>query len=277
MVVYADVLIVLNTLITYFVLLASRVFSRASAKTYRLVLASIFGGISSLYIFLPTQHYLLEFLAKLIFSVVITAVAFGFFGIKKFLQCFFAVFAVSFIFAGFMMGFWSVIRPNGMVINNGVVYFSISPIVLIVSTVVCYFLVMLIKHVMRRKDTEARHKMITVQYAGDLFAFDCIVDTGNTISDPFENSKVIILCKGAATELFGKTIVDNMLRLEINCGHYKKLRLLPYKTISGNGLMPALHVDKVITADGTLTDVLVGVLREDFSDFEGIISPSFFD
>ena len=277
MVVYADVLIVLNTLITYFILLASRIFSRASAKTGRLVLASLLGGITSLYIFLPTQHYVLEFLAKLIFSAAITFLAFGFGKVKRFLQCFFAFFAVSFIYAGFMMGFWSFLRPNGMVINNGVVYFSISPLVLISATVVCYFLITFLKHVFKRRDAEACHKIITVQYAGDLFAFDCIVDSGNSISDPFGGSKVIILGKNAAIELFGRTVVENMLRLETNSRYYKKLRLLPYKTISGNGLMPALQVEKAITAEGTSLDVLVGVLSDDFSDFEGIISPSFLE
>ncbi len=48
---------------------------------------------------------------------------------------------MNFAFAGFMMAIWYFISPQGMIIKNSIVYFNISPIILIGSTAVCYVVI----------------------------------------------------------------------------------------------------------------------------------------
>ena len=53
MTVYVDVLIIVNTVIDYFILLTAQRLSKTNCKIYRMVLASLLGGVLSLYIFAP--------------------------------------------------------------------------------------------------------------------------------------------------------------------------------------------------------------------------------
>ncbi len=277
MVVYADVLIVLNIVVTYFILLATKTLASASTRTCKVILAALVGGLSSLYIFLPQQHFITEILIKLLFSAVITIIAFGAVPIKRYIRSIFSFYAVSFLYAGFMLGFWYVLRPAGMVINNGVIYFSISPVILILSTVVCYGIIMLARHFYKRQDENAKHELVTVKKSGSEYLFDCIIDTGNTLSDPLGSDKIVILSYSSAREMFGESVVKNALSLEAPKNGIGKFRILPYKTAMGNALMPAIGVDCAIAGDVRADNVLIGILKEDIGDFDGIISPSFFD
>lgn len=276
MVVYADVLIVLNIVVTYFILLATKLIASASAKTYKLVLAALVGGLSSLYIFLPQQHFATEILIKLLFSAVITIIAFGAVPLKRYIRSVFSFYAVSFLYAGFMLGFWYVLKPAGMVINNGVVYFSISPIVLILSTAVCYFIIIVARNFYKVSDKNAVHETVKIYNCGKEYEFDCIVDTGNTLSDPMSADKVIILARRASEKLFGREAVKGALLFDNTCSKLNRFRVLPYKTASGNSIMPAIGADFAVAQGVKNDNVLIGILSDDLGDFDGIISPSFF-
>ena len=52
MTVYVDVLLLINTLVNYFMLLGVKLITGAQAKRYRLVLGAALGGISALSVFL---------------------------------------------------------------------------------------------------------------------------------------------------------------------------------------------------------------------------------
>ncbi len=276
MVVYADVLLVTNIIVTYFITLATAKISSTTIGIKRMVFASILGGVSSFFMFFPKQIFIVEASVKLLTAMLITRVAFRYENIKKYLRCVFSFFAVSFIYAGFMLGFWYVLKPAGMVINNGVVYFSISPIVLILSTVVCYFAISAARHFYRRDDANAERKKVMVFRSGNTFVFECIIDTGNTVSDTLSGRKIIILGKSAGREMFGG-LTDSILSLNETVIGELKIRVIPYKTALGDGIMPIISVDGAAVSDSKIESVSVGILSSDFGDFDGIISPSFFD
>ena len=71
--------------------------------------------------------------------------AFGRADLRRFLTRTAALVAVSFSFCGVMVFVCTVFRPKGMEIYNDVVYFNISPFVLIILTLVCYYTLLLLK------------------------------------------------------------------------------------------------------------------------------------
>ncbi len=276
MVVYLDVLVCLNIVITYFILLASKAFSRSKSNALRLVAASITGGLFSMYIFLPKQHFLLEFLVKIIFGAVITLIAFKSAKLKAFLRAFFIFNAVSFLYAGSMIGLWYVIKPTGMVINNGIVYFRISPIVLICSTVVCYLVLRLAHILLKREDTYSQIRSITLTFGEKSIICRCIVDTGNTLCDSIGGYKVAVISKETANRLFCEEQVRKLLNLEADAELAKRFRVIPYKTLSGNSLMPAVCIDGAFVGDIRINKAMVAIVDTVFDgDYSGIISPEF--
>lgn len=276
MVVYLDVLVCLNIVITYFILLAAKAFSHSNSNVYRLILASVTGGLFSMYIFLPRQHFLIELLVKIIFGAVITVIAFKRSKLKAFLRAFFAFNAVSFLYAGSMIALWYVIKPKGMVINNGVVYFKISPIILICSTVICYLVLRLAQILLKREDTYSEIKSVKLSFNKKTVVCRCIVDTGNTLCDTLGGYKVILISKEIASELLTEKDVAELLSLDVSGDLAKRFRVIPYKTLSGNSLMPGLCIDGADVDNKNIEKAMVAIANTEFDgDYSGIISPEF--
>ncbi len=276
MIVYVDILICLNTVITYFILLAVKAINRNIIKIIRLVLASLIGGFSSLYILLPQQSAFIEILIKLVLSGIIVSIAFGTESIKKVLRSIFLFFAISFVYAGFMLGFWYIFKPNGMVINNGVIYFQISPVILIFSTVVCYLLIIFLKKFLNKKDEHAEKKKVKILYSGKEYFADCMVDSGNSVKDPVGICKILIIDKQFAFKIFGNETTERVLKLQMD-GLNSIFRVIPYKTVSESSIMPAIKIDKAIVDNKEISDVLIGIVNTSFDgDFNGIISNEFY-
>ena len=95
-------------------------------------MGAFLGGLYSLYILLPQLAQWFTILVELAMAATITLTAFGRKGILKTCSCFFAM---SFLFAGSMFLLWKTAAPKNLIINNGVVYFQISPLLLIGTTV----------------------------------------------------------------------------------------------------------------------------------------------
>ena len=133
--IYIDILVCLNVIVNYFLLLASGKFLSRPYKRWRILLGAFLGGLYSLYILLPQLAQWFTILVELAMAATITLTAFGRKGILKTCSCFFAM---SFLFAGSMFLLWKTAAPKNLIINNGVVYFQISPLLLIGTTVASY-------------------------------------------------------------------------------------------------------------------------------------------
>lgn len=276
MIVYADILVCLNTIVTYFIILATKTLTKTKIKTLRIIISSLIGGASSLYIFLPQLPFLVEQLIKIVISTLITFVVCGRQKFKSLLRFNVIFFAVSFIYAGFMLGFWYVFKPTSMVINNGVVYFGISPIVLIFSTVICYFIILFGGKKLKRDNMFAEEKNIKIIFDGNEHLIKCTVDTGNNLSDSIGDYKVIILGIDTAIEIFGAQTTYNALSFMVEDGLKQRFRVLPFTTVGKNGIMPALRADSAYIEKEEVKKVLLAISKNNFDgDINGIISPDF--
>ncbi len=235
MVVYADVLIVLNLIVDYFLVSLSSKLLRVTVSVPRTLLSGGIGAVSSLYIFLPQSHWIAEFTVRIAVCALMAFAAFGFGSTKKFLRGMAMIFGVTFGYAGLMTAVWYIIRPNGMVINNSVVYFDISPVVLTVSTVVSYFAVLLIKRILSRATPDADICEVFITADNNVCVVKAIIDTGNSIEDVMGGGEVIIADRSVAERLFGER--------EIAESYPSRYRLLPCNTVSGGGLLEGYRCD----------------------------------
>ena len=78
MVIYVDVLFVVNFFITYLLLISTSFFAKSEIKQYRAVIASVLGGLYSLVIIFDKLNFLLSAIGKIFASLLIVFVAFGF-------------------------------------------------------------------------------------------------------------------------------------------------------------------------------------------------------
>lgn len=232
MVVYADVLIVLNFIVDYFLIKLTAHITKTHIKIFRMVIAAFIGALFSLYIFLPTLNSFLEILLKLFSSAITVFAGFGFGNIRRFLRNIITFFSVTFGFAGAMMGIWYIFRPTGMVINNSVVYFNISPLFLIAFSVLGYFISFFIRKVFEPRSVSAKLCRIEVEIEGKKAEATALIDTGNSLSDPFGSSEIIIADKSVLGGILEETEKE------------KRYRAVPILTVSGTEILNGYRCDR---------------------------------
>ncbi len=143
------------------------------------------------------------------------------------------------------MFLWFVFTPKGMYVKNSVVYFNVSPIVMIVTTLIAYFIIQSMTRLMAKSFAETKFCKVKVVSNGNTCEFYGKTDTGNTLYEPFSHLPVIVVNEKAV-----KPIIENEFQKLID-GEYdtltvnRKYRLVPFQTVGGKGLLPSFMPDRV--------------------------------
>lgn len=231
-------MIILNTVVNYFILLLSSSISKTEFKTIRIILGAFLGGIFSLYIFLPQQNIFLELILRIVMCCTITVTTFKCNSLKKLIRCTFSVLTASFIYAGAMIALWILIKPKGMVINNSVVYLNISPLFLILFFILFFFVFSFIKSVTKRQGSDASSCSLKIFIDERAIVITAILDTGNSVKDLFGNSQIIFVGR----ETFEKLLEKNY---DLRSDKYKKrYRIVPCITVGGEHMLDGIRCDK---------------------------------
>lgn len=162
------------------------------------------------------------------------------------------LFAISFGFCGIMVFLYSVFRPQGMAICNNVVYFHVSPFLLIIFTLICYY-VMLFFQKMFKGSVGSQLCSVTVRRGGTEATFSAMVDTACHVTEPFSGEPVIIAEKSCLPE----AVVSA-----------RQKRVIPFESLGGTGMLEGVRVDYIAIDGRKITDrvfigVCDGVLRGD--------------
>ena len=228
--VYIDILITINIFIDYFLLLCTKKIIGSNVGYKRIILGSITGGVTSLSALLPVLPSALNLLIDFTFAMLIVFITFGRCEIKAYIKRVLVFFTVSFLFGGIMIFIYLNFKPYGMGIYNDVVYFDISPILLIIMTLICYYILRILK-----KLTNNVYKTdicnTEVHINGKIFIFTAKIDTGCNLKEPFSGNSVIIA---------EKSILEGFLPDK------NKIRIIPFESMGGSGIIKGFAVDKVI-------------------------------
>ena len=235
-VIYADILIVVNIIVNYFLLRASAAVTGADYKTFRFFLSAAAGGLFSMIIFVENIPPVINGIIRIVFLAFMVSVAFGFGMVRAFVKNCSAFFIANFVFAGIMLAVCTFLRPDKAIYKNGIVYFDISILTLTVSSLVCYAVLSLLTRFSRSRAPTQSIYELTVTYNRKEATGKALYDTGNSLRDSFSGRPVIIAERSFAEQLFEE---GSDVTLERN------FRLIPYSTIKNGGVLPAFMADGV--------------------------------
>ncbi len=241
-VIYADVLVIINLYVTYFLLLCASFLSHEKPERSRLVLSSFFGGFYALLILIPDVNAFFTVVIKIGAVILPPFIAFGCRSARVFLRLAVSYLVCSFVFAGLMFALWYFVCPSGMFYDGSVVYFDIDVLTLVVFTVVCYGFMRGFEFIFRSRAPVNTIFYCKASVRGKQYNLKAFLDTGNSLCDPFSGKPVIIACR----EIFSADFdFDNPSAEE-------GFRFVLCNTVSGKSLLPALSPDS-ITVDGADT------------------------
>ena len=275
MVVYADVLLLINFYIDYLLLLATEKLCRVRACFRRRLLGAAIGALSSLCVLLPQAPFALCLTLQGSVAAVTVLAAYGRARVGPFVRRVLCFFGATYLFAGLVLLVQRLVVPEGVMVHHGVVYWDVSPLLLLGSTTVCYGGLWLFRRLFSRSQGEELALSLIVQIGERRECLCALYDTGNHLCEPLSGDPVIVVDPAFASRLLGAKEADDLLSLAVSPSRPKGYRLIPYQAVGKEGLLPAFRPDRASRNGVELPRLYLAVsptpLRE---GYDGIAGPA---
>lgn len=242
--------------------MAAAKISHTPLKIKRCIAASVVGGLFSLLILVPDISYIVNILLKLIVSVIIISAAFGVKnGFKYTARLVICFYAINFIFAGIMLSLRYAFSISFMKFSNSYFYMDFSLLSLLIFTIISYAAVCAARYIIDRNSVSGGIYKVIIRYKGKTISIDGVADTGNSLSDNFSGKPVIVCGRNELEKIIE---IPEMSLVSGNYNILRNFKLIPYSTISENGVIPAFAPDEVLIKEEKSnkirqTDALIGI------------------
>ncbi len=241
-IVYVDLLIIINAIISYFLLKLCTCFTQQNPGVFRLCAASFAAGFSSVSLFLPFNNFIM-LVIKIACAAIIVLICFSFKNIRVFIKMLIIYIMCNIALAGVVFLLVSLGAKN-ISYDNFNFYINVSPVLLIACILIMYISLQIFSFVFG--------KIAPKQRVGFSFEIDdkiikgtALIDTGMNIKDVM-TGKNIALCSfiSLKNQLPSQTKVA-LNNYFINQNLTVGLWLISVKTANGLCMLPALSVKKL--------------------------------
>ncbi len=260
--IYVDVLVFINAVIDYYLLRLTSLFLKERPHRIRLIIGSIVAGFMSLYILVPKFNAFVEFAVSAVFCLLIVMVTFGRKKANRLCKLSTCYFLISFVFGGFMFAVANLISQSGLAVRNNVLYVDISPVEMLIFTSAAYIIVNVFHFVISKTNIKSTRYTILLKRKNKSVQMLALADTGNSLTDIYSNSVVVLVDKQTALLL-----IDDY--------NSERTLLLPYETIGGSSFLKAFRCDSLEVNSTVIEKPLVAVANVNFDDdYKAIINPN---
>ncbi len=234
--IYLDILLLINFFCDFLILYSISIILKRNIKIRRIILASLFGSISIIVLFIKLDSIIL-FLLKLTLASIMIIIAFGYKNFKYFINNLVFFFLNSLLLGGFIYLINLKIKNN--VINS---LFGNIILLLIFSPLIVYLYT---KYLLKLKNNYSLKYKIDIYIKGHIVNLCGYYDTGSVLKDPYKHRPIIV----------------------VNNKHFKNINLnyllVPCETVNDKFLMKCFKPDNIyIKGIGNINNVLIGLSKE---------------
>ena len=190
--IYIDVVLFINFSFDLLILLTTSIILKRNAKFYKLMLGAFVGSLSILFLFIKITSFQL-FLLKILISILMLLIGFGYKNIKYFLKNMLFLYTVSIILGGFLY-FLSITFSYK---NTGLVFYfkglSINYIFLFISSPIILYIYITESKMFKRIHNNIYRVKLEVE--NKIYELNGFMDTGNNLVDPYFYKPIILINK----------------------------------------------------------------------------------
>lgn len=248
-------------------------------KQLRLVLSAMLGGIYAVIAYIEILPIYSSFAMKILLSVLMVHIAYNSKNIKNLLKQLVVFYLTSFAFGGAAFALLYFVRPQDILIRNGV-YVGTYPIKIallggIVGFIITYIAFKVVKTKLHKKDIIYN---IEIHIKEKTLKLKAMLDTGNMLKDPISGMPVIVVEKQELYSILPKKLLDNIDKLiggeaenlleqveekEI----FTRFRMIPFSSVGKqNGIMLGFKSDQVVIEKEDEThmknNVIIGIFNQ---------------
>ena len=291
MTIYIDIIIVENLIMNAIILYATGLIAKCKISFLRIFLASLVGAIYVFLEYIIKINYNLKIILRILLSIIIIFIAFNPQTINKMWKELVLFYLTTFTFGGIATYLIYVLKPEKIVIKNGVFIgnYVIKVIFIgaILGTLILVISFKITKSKISKKDLKRKIK-ITLNNKSILL--DALVDTGNMLKEPITGDSVIIVEKNALYTILPNDILKNIDKIlggdfneiseEIKNEYMKKLKIIPFSSLGKqNGMLIGIKPQKVEIIDEqieTKNNAIIGIYNKSLTkrgEYNAIIGP----
>lgn len=273
---YADVIFIENLIINYIILYLTKRFSRSNTNNAKLIFSSALGALYVILIFFSLPNIIYSLTFKIIISILMVAIAFGFNRFHEFIRVLSIFYLVSFIIGGTAFALIYVVNIDIRQIIIAALFFAI------LLTYIGWGYI-------SKKNIESNilYKL-HIEMDNKVRDVKAILDTGNTLHDPISNYPVAIVEYDAVKELLPEKLKDvfdsmgnesifEMTKAVDDDKWLKRLRLVPFNSIGNDsGILIGFIPDNLVVEGyrKSQKNAIVGIYFKklnETSDYEALI------
>ena len=278
MTIYIDIVLIENLIMNYIILFTTAVVLKIKVNHIRLILASLLGAGYSIIAYMGIIKVYSSIILKIILSVLIIYIAFNPQNIKKMCKDLLLFYLVSFVFGGAAFALIYIIKPQNILMKNGLFLGTYTLKTVMLGAVVAFCIIIgafaIIKNKISKKDMFYEIEILINQ---KKIKTKAMIDTGNMLKEPITNVPVIVVEHILLYSCMPKEILNNLK--EIMGGDFKnipcdiqekyitKLKLIPFSSLGKqNGMLIGIRPEyvKVITDEQEKINknVIIGIYEK---------------
>lgn len=278
LVIYADVLVVVNLYVDFFLLWCVKKALGLRARARRLVLGALAGALAALLALPPGQPGWLSFLLGAATALGAAGAAFAPLAPRMFAKAALCLWLFSFLLAGFCLFAIRFFAPRSLAVVGSAVYFDLSLPLLFCLTCGAYGAFWVFRRVLPRDAGAARSCAIAVEHQGRRAELFAKADTGSGLREPFSGLPVVV-CQA---DRLAEVAPDGLLAWgqgEAAPEEVPGLRLVPFTSLGGAGVLPAFRPERVTAGKtGKPLDCYVALYPGQLSagEYDALFNPDLF-
>ena len=289
--IYADVVLLINFIMNSIILVVTAYAAGISFNWRRLLLTAVAGGVYTLVGIFPEMAMFYSIPGKLLASVVIILLAFGYRSVKITVTLTGIFFIVSFIFGGALLGWLYFIQTEVPYRAGTTIKLSWGN--LVVGSVVGIILILLVvKRLLARMYRYKTFYQAKIEYAGQLQEITGMLDTGNGLYSLLGRKPVVLLSLQSALQLLGAKVAaflttnrpDSWLANLDKCqdsAWLARVEIIPCQSVGGCNMLLGFRPDSitVMGKEGSFytAEVIIGIYDGTFSngnDCQALLHPA---
>lgn len=258
MTIYIDVVLIENLLMNYIILYATGIVMKIKMKVVRLLLASLIGAVYSIVAYISTFEIYSNIILKFILSIIIVYVAYNPQTAKKMWKELMAFYLVSFVFGGAAFALIYIVKPQEILMKNGLFLGTYPLKTVLLGAVVAFILIITVFAIAKNKI--AKKDMfcdIKFKLNGKEIKTKAMIDTGNLLKEPITNTPVVVVEHTLLYDCMPKEILNHLEDIlggdfekvpeEIRLKYISKLKLIPYSSLGKqNGMLLGIKPDFLV-------------------------------
>lgn len=257
MTIYIDIVLIENLIMNYIILLTVAIVLKIHRNNVRILGSSLIGALYAIFAYTSTLEIYSTIFVKILLSIIMIYIGFKPQNIKILCKQILLFYLTSFVFGGAAFSLLYFIKPQDILMKNGVLLGTYPLKTVMLSAIVGFIVVVItFKIVKNRISKKDMYCKIDISLNNKNIETIAMIDTGNLLKEPITNTPVIVVEHTLLYDVIPKEILNNLNEIlggdfsnvpeKIKNEYMLKLKVIPFTSLGRqNGMLLGIKADNV--------------------------------